>query len=66
MIPMRTSTVFKSRWMAMLWAAGFIWLALDVAGSSKPPANASANQSASQDSTATDQDVQSAANALGL
>ena len=51
--------------MAMLWAAGFIWLALDVAGSSKPP-NASANQSASQGSTATDQDVQAAANALGL
>jgi hypothetical protein len=33
MIPMRTSTVFKSRWMALLWAAGIVWGALDYAGS---------------------------------
>ena len=33
MIPMKTSTVFKSRWMALVWAAGIIWLAYDVAGS---------------------------------
>ena len=33
MIPMRTSTIFKSRWMALLWAAGIIWFAYDVAGS---------------------------------
>jgi len=33
MWPMRTSTVFKSRWMALLWAAGIIWFAYDVAGS---------------------------------
>lgn len=32
MIPMRTSTIFKSRWMALIWAAGIIWFALDVAG----------------------------------
>lgn len=32
MIPMRHSTIFKSRWMALLWAAGIIWFALDVAG----------------------------------
>lgn len=61
MIPMRTSSIFKSRWMALLWAAGFIWLALDVAGSSKPPASASSNQSA-----AGNEDVQTAAGALGL
>ena len=24
MIPMRTSSVFKSRWMALIWAAGII------------------------------------------
>jgi hypothetical protein len=28
----RTSSVFKSRWLALLWAAGIIWLAIDVAG----------------------------------
>ena len=32
MVPMRTSSIFKSRWMALIWAAGIIWLALDVAG----------------------------------
>ena len=33
MIPMKTSSVFKSRWMALLWAAGIIWFAYDFAGS---------------------------------
>lgn len=33
MVPMRTSTIFKSRWMALLWAAGIIWFAYDFAGS---------------------------------
>jgi hypothetical protein len=33
MVPMRTSTVFKSRWMALVWAAGIIWFAYDFAGS---------------------------------
>jgi hypothetical protein len=65
MIPMRTSSIFKSRWMALLWAAGFIWLALDVAGSNTAPANSSTNQSAAQNG-ASDEDVQTAANALGL
>lgn len=65
MIPMRTSSIFKSRWMALLWAAGFIWLALDVAGSSKPPSNPPANQSASQ-SGVSDDDVNAVADALGL
>jgi hypothetical protein len=29
---MRLSTVFKSRWMALIWAAGIIWFAYDFAG----------------------------------
>ena len=33
MIPMRWSTIFKSRWMALIWAAGIIWFAYDFAGS---------------------------------
>jgi hypothetical protein len=33
MIPMRTSSVFKSRWMALLWAAGIVWFAYDTANS---------------------------------
>ncbi len=70
MIPMRTSTVFKSRWMALLWAAGVIWLAVDVAGSATPPATAPATNGAdASDSTgaaATNEDVEAAARALGL
>ena len=31
MIPVRHSAIFRSRWWALLWAAGFIWFALDVA-----------------------------------
>jgi hypothetical protein len=40
MMPMRTSTIFKSRWMALLWAAGIIWVAYDVAGPSGESTNA--------------------------
>ncbi len=43
MFPMKTSTVFKSRWMALLWAAGIIWFAYDFAGSQPQDENASAN-----------------------
>jgi hypothetical protein len=34
MIPMRTSTIFKSRWMALVWAAGILWFAYDFAAPS--------------------------------
>lgn len=43
MIPMRTSTIFKSRWMALIWAAGIIWFAYDFAGSDAKDSNTSAN-----------------------
>jgi hypothetical protein len=43
MIPMKTSTVFKNRWMALIWAAGIIWFAYDFAGSEPQGSNASAN-----------------------
>jgi hypothetical protein len=42
MIPMKTSNVFKNRWFALIWAAGFIWLAYDVAGSAPQETNNSA------------------------
>jgi hypothetical protein len=32
MFPFRTSSIFRSRWMALLWAAGIVWMAVDVAG----------------------------------
>ncbi|HEY1143804.1 MAG TPA: hypothetical protein VGE68_07190 [Sphingomicrobium sp.] len=31
MVPMKHSTIFKSRWMALIWAAGIIWFAIQVA-----------------------------------
>jgi len=34
MFPIKHSTIFKSRWVAVLWAAGIIWFAYDFAGSS--------------------------------
>ena len=51
MIPVKTSSVFKSRWMALLWAAGIIWFAYDFAGSQPQDDNASANAEQSTDST---------------
>lgn len=44
MIPMRTSTIFKSRWMALLWAAGILWFAYDVAGGSDGSGETNAEQ----------------------
>lgn len=46
MVPMRHSTIFKSRWMALLWAAGILWLAYDFAGSAGQDDNASATDDA--------------------
>ena len=39
MIPIKHSTIFKSRWMALLWAAGIIWFAYDFAAPSDDDAN---------------------------
>jgi hypothetical protein len=44
MIPMRSSSIFKSRWMALVWAAGVIWFAYDFAAPSDDQPNASDNQ----------------------
>ena len=51
MIPMRTSSVFKSRWMALVWAAGILWFAYDFAGSQPQAGNASANSEQPTDAT---------------
>ena len=47
MIPMKTSSVFKNRWMALLWAAGIIWFAYDIAASA--PQDDGNNTAASDD-----------------
>ena len=71
MIPMRTSSIFKSRWMALIWAAGIIWLALDVAGGNGSAAtNTAANNEIATTDIAgepvTNADEQKVADALGL
>ena len=40
MFPMRTSSIFKSRWLALLWAAGILWFAYDMAESQPQDDNA--------------------------
>ena len=55
MIPMRTSSIFKSRWMALLWSAGIIWFAVDTAGGS---------DQSSDEAAVTDNGVQQAISAL--
>lgn len=67
MVPMRTSTIFKNRWMALVWAAGIIWFAYDFAGSQPEPASASANADQPTDATGaplTPEDQQRVADAL--
>ncbi|HVU31086.1 MAG TPA: hypothetical protein VHE36_11875 [Sphingomicrobium sp.] len=51
MIPMKNSTIFRSRWMALLWAAGIIWFAYDFASSQPSDQNATANAGQSTDDT---------------
>ena len=47
MFPMRTTFIFRSRWLALLWAAGIIWFAYAFAGSQpQDDNNAEANQAA--------------------
>ena len=68
MIPMRTSTIFKSRWMALIWAAGIIWFAYDFAAPSADANGANAEQPTDETgATITDEDAkkfQQAVNSL--
>ncbi|KQS01462.1 hypothetical protein ASG11_17520 [Sphingomonas sp. Leaf357] len=45
--------LFRSRWAAMIWAAGILWTAVDVAGFSSPDAPATNNGTAAPDRDAT-------------
>jgi hypothetical protein len=53
LMPVKTSSVFKSRWKALLWAGGILFFAYTIAGSL--PASNTANASANADQ-ATDSD----------
>jgi len=39
MVPMKFSTIFRNRWFALVWAAGIIWLALDISTPDQPADN---------------------------
>jgi hypothetical protein len=52
MIPMKTSWIFKSRWMALIFAAGIIWFAYDFANSQPQDDNAAENAQANSASNA--------------
>ncbi len=48
MFPFRTSSIFRNRWIALLWAAGIIWTAVDYAGKSGGGNDADAPNAAEQ------------------
>jgi hypothetical protein len=61
MIPMRHSSIFKSRWMALLWAAGIIWFAVDFTAPDGAATGNGADNAVATDVTGspvTDQDMQ--------
>lgn len=43
MVPIKHSSIFKSRWLALVWAAGILWFAYDFAAPVDAPANAGDN-----------------------
>ena len=51
MIPIKHSNIFRSRWWALLWAAGIIWFAYDFAAPSDDSANSAANAEQATDVT---------------
>jgi hypothetical protein len=54
---MFSGKIFRSRWAALLWAAGIVWTAYDVAEANSPPADqrkAQVHQAQSGDADATD------------
>lgn len=51
MIPMKSKTIFTSRWWALLWAAGILWAAHDFIGMTKAPDDADQNNVVSDAST---------------
>jgi hypothetical protein len=55
MYPFRYSSIFRSRWMALLWAAGILWTAYDFAAPDGD--NAGNNAQASEDMPINSADV---------
>jgi hypothetical protein len=64
MFPMRFSTIFKNRWMAVLWAAGILWFAYDFADS-LPQGDAGNNAASEFGGSASSDDTNAAGQAFG-
>lgn len=67
---MPSSRIFRSRWAALLWAAGILWTAYDVAGAAPSGKATAVNQAAPADTDATGAAVENGdlsvlANAMG-
>jgi hypothetical protein len=58
MLPIKHKSIFKSRWIALLWAAGICWTAVEFAGGRQSDANGAADANQQQ------ADLSAAANAL--
>jgi len=52
LFPFRTRSIFRSRWIALLWAVGIIWMAVDVAGSVHQDAGGNNSMTTSDDNDA--------------
>lgn len=63
MLPIKTKSVFKSRWIALLWAGGIVWTAVQFAGD-QPHRGAGANDQGNADASADSSEVQAAVKAL--
>lgn len=62
MIPMKTRTIFTSRWWALVWAAGILWAVHDFVGMSRgDDAEAAQNAATQTNDTAGNDDAQIAA-----
>jgi hypothetical protein len=61
---MVSSRIFRSRRAALLWAAGIVWTAYDIAEANTPPA-AGQTAKASPADAASAQDMQILANFIG-
>ena len=48
MLPIQHKHIFRSRWVALLWAAGILWFAYDVASSEPADDNESATANGEQ------------------
>lgn len=64
MLPIRTRSVFKSRWMALLWAGGILWSAAEFAGGQPRSGAGSNDQAANGQGDAEASDMQAAVNAV--